>query len=405
MNVFEAVQVTDRVYWVGAINWAGRDFHGYATPRGSTYNAYLLMAGRITLIDTVRAPFFDEMMARIASVIDPHKIDIIVSNHSEPDHSGALGKTIGRVKPSEVFASVKGREALAAHYALPQEVTAVQDGETLDLGDATLTFLETRMLHWPDSMMSYLAAGRLLFSQDAFGMHLASAERFADELDAELLNCEAGKYYANILLPYSALVAKLLDRVASMGIEIDVIAPDHGPVFRRKEDVGGILASYARWAQQKPAMKAVILYDTMWHSTELMARAVAEGLGEGGAHPIILNARKDDRSTVAAELLDAGALIAGSPTLNNGIFPSMADVMTYLKGLRPRNLLGAAFGSYGWSGESVKLLNEWLDEMKTGRITDGVKVNYAPTPEDLLACRALGRQVADALKDRCQASD
>jgi flavorubredoxin len=281
-EVFRAVRVTEDVWWVGAIDWNIRDFHGYQTRRGSTYNAYLILADKITLIDTVKAPFREEMMARIASVIDPGKIDYIVSNHSEMDHSGSLPEVIRAVNPGKVFASAVGAKTLKELFPLDREITAVKDGETLSLGNRTLTFLETRMLHWPDSMFAYLNEEQLLFSQDAFGMHYASTERFADECDPAILAYEAATYYANIILPYSPLVLKLIEKVTAAGLSFRTIAPDHGPIWRK--ETGGIIGSYAKWAAQKPEAKAVVVYATMWHSTEMMARAISEGLAAREAH-------------------------------------------------------------------------------------------------------------------------
>jgi len=323
-DVFKAVRVTDNVYWVGAIDWTVRDFHGYSTSRGTTYNAYLILAEKVTLIDTVKAPFFAEMMTRIASVTDPAKIDFLVSNHSEMDHSGCIAETILTVRPERVFASVMGAKALAEHFQLPGEVTAVKDGESVSLGDLNLAFAETRMVHWPDSMFTYLREEELLFSQDGFGMHLASGERFADELDPGLL-------------------------------------------------------------------------EAMWQSTAKMARAIGEGLTAGGARVKLMPMSGNHRSDVATELLDAGALLVGAPTINNTMFPTLADVLTYLKGLAPKGLIGAAFGSYGWSGESIRDIAEVLKGMGVELVGDGLKVKYVPDDEALAQCRRLGEQVAERL--------
>jgi flavorubredoxin len=394
---FKAVKITDSVYWVGAIDWTVRDFHGYLTSRGTTYNAYIVLADKVTLIDTVKAPFMNELMARVSSVVDPRDIQYVISNHSEMDHSGGLPEVIREVEPEKVFASAMGAKALARHFGLSQEIVPVGDGETLSLGNKTLTFLETRMLHWPDSMMSYLVEDKVLFSQDGLGMHLATSERFADEIPMEVLEQEGAKYFANILLPYSQLVLKLFDRVAELGIPIEVAAPDHGPIWRK--DVGRIIEMYSRWAAQKPTRKAVIVYDTMWGSTDLMARAIGEGLKEGGATVRTMKLRSSHRSDVVTEVLDAGALFVGSPTLNNGMFPTVSDALTYIKGLKPAHLIGAAFGSYGWSGEAVNLIRGIMDEMKIERAGEDIRSQYVPGPEDLKKCHDLGAQVAAKLKE------
>jgi len=395
---FKAVKMTDHVWWVGAIDWNIRDFHGYLTKRGSTYNAYLILADKVTLIDTVKAPFREEMMERIASVIDPGRITYIVSNHSEMDHSGCLAEVIAAVKPEKVFASAVGSRSLKEILPIEREITAVRDGEKLSLGNLNLSFMETRMLHWPDSMFSYLNEEQVLFSQDAFGMHYASLERFDDECDPAILAYEAATYYANILLPYSPLVQKLFEKVTAAGLNFRLIAPDHGPIWRR--DIGGIIERYAKWAAQKPTDKAVVVYGTMWHSTEKMARAISEGLSRGGLHVKLMSMSEAHRSDVMYEILGAGALAVGSSTLNNQMLPAIADVMTYMKGLKPRNLVGAAFGSFGWSGEAVKQLEGILAEMKVENGGEGISVKNVPDDEALSRCYDLGITMAEKVKGR-----
>lgn len=399
---FKAIQITEKVYWVGAIDWDVRDFHGYLTQRGTTYNAYLILADTITLIDTVKAPFYDEMMARIASVIPPEQIGCIISNHAELDHSGCLGRVMAAVRPGKVIASTNGVRALKAHFHdnLPGEVTAVADGAEISLGNMTLQFVETRMLHWPDSMFSYLKEEKLLFSNDAFGMHLASTVRYADELCRDILDYEGRKYYANIILPYSSFVLKLLQRLPSLNLDIQMILPDHGPIWRQPEDIAWIIGRYTAWAEQKPTWKTIILYDTMWESTEAMARVIADGLTEAGMPVKVLNCRTNHRSDVVTELSDAGALIVGSPTLNNQIFPALLDTLGYIRGLKPRHKIAAAFGSYGWSGEAPKLLREQLEAMEMTFVGEPLRIQYVPTATDLRACRDLGLQVAAALKSK-----
>ncbi len=397
-NIYSAVKVSDHVYWVGAIDWSIRDFHGYTTPHGSTYNAYLVMADKVTLIDSVKAPFMQEMLARIASVIDPAKIDYIVSNHSEQDHSGCLHEVIDRVKPEKVFASAMGVKTLKDIFHGNCDIRPVKDGEKLSLGNMDLQFMETRMIHWPDSMFSYLDKDGVLFSQDAFGMHLATFERFADELPPDELEYEAATYYANIVLPYSPVVLKTLERVSATGWAVKMFAPDHGPIWRK--DLNVIVNLYKRWASQKPGNKAVVVYATMWHSTEMMAKAIAEALAASGLRVRLLSMNDVHRSEVVYEVLEAGALIVGSPTLNNNILPQMADVMTYLKGLKPANLIGAAFGSFGWSGESVKDLEAMLKEMKVEIVADPVSAKHVPGEDILERCAHMGRAIAAELKKR-----
>lgn len=390
--------ISSHVWWVGAIDWNLRDFHGYATPRGTTYNAYLLTGDKITLVDTVKSGFCGEMLARIASVVDPHQINNIISNHSEMDHTGCLAEMIETVKPERVFASTMGVKALVEHFGL-EGITAVKDGESVKLGNLTVSFTETRMIHWPDSMFSYLAEDRVLFSQDGFGIHLASRERFADEIPHDVIEWETAKYYANILMPFSSRIAKLLDKIKSLNLPFDVIAPDHGPAWRRGEDKSWVLDQYDRWTKQKPTRKAVVVFDTMWGSTEKMALAICEGLAAGGADARFMPLRTYNRSDVVTEVLDAGALLVGCPTLNDGLFPTIADVLTYLKGLKPLNLVGAAFGSYGWNATAVDEVKTILADMKVQLVGDGLKLKYVPDAAALKQCYDLGTQVAEKLNE------
>lgn len=400
-RVYEAVPITEGFYWVGAVDWGLRDFHGYATHRGTTYNSYLMTtpSGRNVVFDGVKEPFVDVMLSRIASVVDPATVDVVVSNHAEMDHSGGLPRLCAALSPSRILASQAGVRNLSMQLEGLGDVTAVGDGEAVDLGGEQAVFIETRMLHWPDSMFSYLPSRRILVSQDAFGMHLASAELFAHRVGRELLREEAGRYYANILLPYSALVTKLLSKVASAGLTPDIIAPDHGPVWVEGRDPGPsfITGLYGGWAAQMPTRKAVVSFDTMWKSTEMMASSIAEGLESGGATPVVLPLHGSHRSDIASELLEAGALVLGTPTINNNIFPTVADLVAYLRGLRRQNLVGAAFGSYGWSGEGVKQLSAAMSEMKIELLHPGVSAQFRPDDSTLSACRELGSSIAARL--------
>jgi flavorubredoxin len=391
-----AIPISEHVYWVGAIDWNIRDFHGYATQRGTTYNAYLVLGDQITLIDTVKAPFKEEMLTRIASIVDPREIAYVISNHAEMDHSGCLPDVIASVNPERVFASAQGVKALKEHFHHPYEIEAVPDGGTMMLGGRAFTFLETRMLHWPDSMFTYLADDGVLFTNDAFGMHLATTERFDDEVSLEILDYEAEKYFANILLPYANLVTKLIARLPALDWPVRVLATDHGPVWRSRID--RILTHYTQWAEQRPTDKALVLYDTMWGSTARMAQAVGDGLLVGGAKVKLMQLGSSHRSDVATELLTAGALLVGSPTLNNHMFPTMADVLTYIKGLRRRNLIGGIFGSYGWGGEATTHMHEMLTGMKVELPCPDVKVKYVPDAAALDACFTLGQCVAAQLR-------
>ena len=395
-DTFKAVKIFDDVYWVGAIDWDIRHFHGYLTSRGTTYNAFLIMADKITLIDTVKASASDEMFARIASVIDPEKIDYIVSNHAEMDHTGALPEAVRRIQPEKLFATKMGAKALGQHFDLDCEITIVSDGETLDLGSDKITFAETKMCHWPDSMVTYQHGRKLLYTQDAFGMHLAGLERYADEYDRTIIDYEAAKYYANILMHLANFIDKTLEKLGALNLDIAMIAPDHGPIWRTPEDIAGIINSYAKWSAQKPTDKVVVVYDSMWGSTAKMARAIGEGLSEGGVKAKLMSMSACHRSDVVTEILDAGGLVVGSATMNNSMQPAMADVTTYAGGLKPRNLVAGAFGSFGWSGEAPKKLHAWLTGLGLNVVADPLRANYVPNCDDLAACRQFGIDIAKA---------
>ena len=391
------LEVKENIFWVGAIDWNIRDFHGYATERGTTYNAFLILDEQITLIDTVKKEFADQLLERVSQIVDPKKIDIVISNHTEMDHSGGLPRVMHRIGENKpLYCSQMGAKNLSGHFPEKWNLRPVENGGQLSLGKRTLVFLETRMLHWPDSMFTYDATDKVLFSSDAFGQHYAGLERFDDEIGAAIMP-HALKYYANILTPYSALVTKLLEKVAELKLDIQMICPDHGILWRK--DLGRIVEAYARWAKQKPTNKAVVVYDTMWHSTQSMAEAIVAGLGEAGVDARPMHLRSYNRSEVITEVFEAGAVLVGSPTLNNGLFPTVSDFLTYMKGLKLRNKLAAAFGSYGWSGESVKLIAQELQEMKLEVVDPGLAVKWVPRAEDEAACMALGKKIGAALPE------
>lgn len=394
----QAVQISDKVYWVGAIDWNIRDFHGYSTKRGTTYNAFLILSDKPTLIDTVKKEFYPEMMARIQSVIDPKKIEIIISNHSELDHAGALPQTVAAVQPKEIYCSDMGQKDLTAQLYPDFALKVVKTGDKIDIGGDTLSFVEARMLHWPDSMFSYLEKENVLFTNDVFGMHLATSKLFDDENDEHTWLYEAEKYYANIVLPYSDIVLRFLDTVNKMGLSPKIIAPDHGFIWRK--DPARIVQLYGQWAAQAPKNKALVVYDTMWGSTEKMAQHVADGLRQSGTEVKMMSMHSSHRSEVAKELLDASGLVIGSPVLNSGIFPAMADVLCYLKGLKKKNLVGAAFGSYGWNPAPIKELEQTLQAMQVQQVSAAVTSKFAPTAEVLAACEQLGRTVSAHIQEK-----
>ena len=394
----EPVKIADGIFSVGVTDWNIRDFHGYSTYEGTTYNAYLILDDKITLIDTVKKEFGDQLLANISAVVDPKKIDYMISNHTEMDHSSGLPRVmhkIGEDKP--LYCSKMGQKNLSKHYSQKWNYQPVENLQTLSLGKRTLTFMETRMLHWPDSMFTYVNEDKLLFSSDAFGQHYAGPEKFDDQIGDDIFP-HAKKYFANILMPYAPLILKLVDTVTEMGLQIDTICPDHGIIWRK--DPSKIINRYVRWSKMAPKRKALVIYDTMWHSTEAMAEAIVEALIQEGVNAKPMHLRSCHRSDIITDVLDAGAIIVGSPTLNNNIFPTVADFLTYMKGLKPQNKIAAPFGSFGWSGESVKQVAKALEEMKFDVIDPGVRLQYVPDEKGLAACAALGKKIAQALPDK-----
>ncbi len=393
-----AIEIKKGIYWVGAVDWKVRDFHGYSTYKGTTYNAFLIMDEKVTLFDTVKAEYKGEMLHNIRQVIDPAKIDYLVVNHVEMDHSGAFPEVVNLIKPDKIICSAMGKKALLDHFHkedLPYEVA--DPASPISIGKRSIHFIETRMLHWPDSMFSYIPEEKLLISSDAFGQHYATSERFDDEVDHSELMLQAKKYYANILYLYSPLVKKLLKSVGEMDLDIEMIAPDHGLIWR--SHIPDILQAYQDWSEFKATKKAMVIYDTMWHSTEKMAKAVAEGIQREGVSVQLVDLKVNHRSDIMTDVIDSKAIVLGSATLNNGLLPRMGGLLVYMKGLRPGNKIGAAFGSYGWSGEAVKIMNQYMEEMKFQIIDEGLRVKYVPTHEDLKKCVELGRKVAAAVLD------
>ena len=290
-----AVEIKPNIFWVGAIDWNVRDFHGYSTYKGTTYNAYLIKDKKIALFDTVKKSHTSELLHHISQLTDPEKIDYLIVNHVEMDHSGSLPEVVQRVKPEKIFCSKMGKKAIMDHFhPTDWPLVEVSSGDSISLGEKTVQFLETRMLHWPDSMFSYLPGDKLLISSDAFGQHFATSERFDDEVNHTELMEQTAKYYANILTLYSPLVRKLLKNVQEMGLEIDMIAPDHGLIWR--SHINDVIAAYDKWSQHKGQRKALVIYDTMWHSTEIMAEAIVETLEQAGVDAKPMHLRKWHRS-------------------------------------------------------------------------------------------------------------
>jgi flavorubredoxin len=389
------LEIKPGVYWVGGIDWDIRNFHGYSTNRGTTYNAYLIIDKKITLIDTVKHYLFDEMLDRIKEIIDPSKIDYIVSNHVEMDHSGSLPKLLKMAKNAKVITSTRGEKGLLRHYKKDLNFQVVGSGDTLNIGKRTLNFVHIPMVHWPDSMVTYIPSQKLLIPNDAFGQHIASSERFDDEIDWGILREEAAKYYANIVMPYGDQVVKALDAVS--GLEIDMIAPSHGVIWR--SNIPKILKEYKKWANYRSDNSAVIIYDSMWGSTEKMAKVLGEGIVESEIPVKMRNLNTCHISDIITDVQESKLILIGSPTLNNGMMPTVGGFLTYLKGLRPRNRVGFVFGSYGWGGQAVGEIKTILEGLKWDMPFESVNLNYIPDEKELKDLKKIGKKLGEYIKN------
>lgn len=374
------IELKHGIYYVGVVDWSLRNFHGYSIHKGTTYNAYLIIDEKITLIDTVKAPFAEELLNRISEIIDPSKIDYLISNHVEMDHSGSIPAVMNAAKNAVLItSSPNGVKGLKAHYGDSYPYQEVKAGDTLSLGKRSLTFVATPMLHWPDNMVTYCPEEKLLFSNDAFGQHYTSSKHFDDEVDLSQVMQDAKGYYANILMPFGSQAKKALSIVE--GLDIEMIAPSHGVIWR--SHVTDILEAYHRFSDTITDDTALVIYDSMWHSTEHMAHSIAEGFDKKGTTVRLFDLKENDLSDIMTEVLTARYLAVGSPTLNNNILPNVAAFLTYLKGLSPKGKKGFAFGSYGWGGQSIGIVNQALEDLGIDIILDPIRMNYVPSKEQL----------------------
>lgn len=390
----KAVEIKPNIFWVGGIDWDIRNFHGYSTQRGTTYNAYLIMDERITLVDTVKHYLFDEMISRISDVVKPKKIENIVSNHVEMDHSGSLPKLLEIIPDATVITSTRGEKGLRRHFKKEWNFKVVQSGDALNIGNRKLHFVHIPMVHWPDSMVTYSPNDKLLLPNDAFGQHIASSERFDDELDWGILREEAAKYYANIVMPFGDQVKKALDSIKPL--DIDMIAPSHGVIWR--SNISKIVKEYSKWANYESDKKALIVYDSMWGTTEQMAYEIAEGLAASGINIKIRNLKTNHISDIITDVLDSKMILLGSPTLNNGFLPTMGGFLTYLKGLRPKKKIGFVFGSYGWGGQAVGEIEKIISELSWDMPYGSINLNYIPDNQEMLNLRNIGNKLGKYLK-------
>lgn len=390
------IHVKNNVYWVGKIDWDLRKFHGneYSTHKGTTYNPYLIKEEKIALIDTVWTPFSKEFIANLVQETDLTQIDYIIANHAECDHSGALPELMKIIPDTPIYCTKNGVKSLKGHYHQDWNFNVVKTGDTLSLGEKELVFVEAPMLHWPDSMFCYLTKDNILFSNDAFGQHYASEYMFNDLVDQSELFNECLKYYANILTPFSPRVIKKIEEVLSFNLPLDIICTSHGIIWRDKP--AQIIEKYMKWADNYQGNQITIIYDTMWNSTRIMAENIARGIqdNDNKINVKLLNLAKTDKNDVITEVFKSKAIMVGSPTINNGILVSVAGILEMIKGLKFKNKSGAAFGSYGWSGESVKIITKMLKESGFAIKEDGLRIMWNPNPENVKKCIEYGKQFA-----------
>jgi flavorubredoxin len=384
------------IFWVGGIDWNLRNFHGYITQHGTTYNSYLIKDKHITLVDTVKHYLYDEMIERIKQVTDPKNIEYIISNHVEMDHSGSLPKLMELIPNAQIITSPNGLKGLKRHYKKDWDFKVVKTNDTLNIGKKTLQFVHIPMVHWPDSMVTYIADDKLLLPNDAFGQHISSTQRFDDEIDKSFLFDEAAKYYANIVMPYGGQVQKALDAISSL--DIDMIAPSHGLIWRSL--IPDIINKYNQWSTYKSDDNALIIYDSMWGSTEKIAQALLQGLQEAGVPVSLKNLSINNRSDIITEVLNSKLILIGSPTLNNNMLPSMGGFLTYLKGLKPLKKIGFVFGSYGWGGQAVGQMEEIIKALKWDLPFESINLNYIPDTDELKEVEKTGKKIGNYLKKR-----
>lgn len=378
--------------WVGFVDWNIRDFHSYNTERGATYNSYLIRDQKVALVDGVKKAVAGTLLKNVNELVDLEKVDYIICNHAEQDHAGAMPALVAAMPQAEIVCTAKCKEILSGYTdTTGWKFRLVANGETLSLGENTLTFIHTPMVHWPDSMFTYVAEKKLLFSMDGFGQHIASSERFDDELPLDTLMEEAKIYYANIVYPYGAQVQKVLK--AAAGLDIQMIAPSHGVIWRK--NLPAILAAYEKWSTKTADKKVVIFYDSMWESTEIMAQAIYEGvLSVPGVTCQMLHVRKSTLTEISTAAMDAKCCALGSSTLNGLPLPQMAAVMNYLHGLRFPIQHAVAFGSLGWGKNAVDEISAWFEKVSWTPAADAIKCKWRPTPEVLALCVEAGKTLA-----------
>ena len=393
-------KITDKVTWVGKVDWELKRFHGdeLSTSRGSSYNAYLVRDEKVALIDTVWKPYDKEFVSRLKQEIDLKQIDYIVMNHNEIDHSGALPELMREIPGTPIYCTKKGEAIIRGHYHEDWNFVTVKTGDTLSLGSTTLTFVEAPMLHWPDTMVTYMDSDQILFSNDVFGQHYASASLYDDAVEHADIMREAEKYYANIINLYSPLATRKINELLKLNLPIKMICPSHGVIW--KANPSAIVEQYLKWANAYQENQITIVYDTMWQSTRLMAEAIAQGIGEQDPAVTVkvMNASKDDKNDILTEIFQSKAVLVGSPTINYGYSFAIAGLLEMVKGLKFKKKKAAAFGSYGWSGEAPKQIAAHLAEAGFEVVDEGIKLLWVPDEDGLKQCVEYGKRFADAVK-------
>jgi len=396
------IELKSGMYWVGAVDWTVREFHGYATPRGTTYNCYLVIDDEITLLDTVKYDFADVMIRHIKNIIDPSRIRHVVINHIENDHATAIGIIMSHAPEATIYITERGKKGLERFNDISKwRIKTVKTGETLTIGKRTLLFIETPMLHWPDSMMTYIREDKVLISQDAFGQHVASAARFDDVFVvhssmAELEDAVVD-YYANILMPFGKLIKAKIAELQKLGLEIEMIAPDHGVIWRANPQK--VVQMYLDMANGKADLRVPIIYDTMWQSTEKMTLPISQGIEDEDVECKVIKLRATPMSIAIKEFWKSRGCLLGTPTLNNIMYPTVAEFLTHLRGLRPKDRIVGAFGSYGWGGGAVKEAYEEFKKMGLELFEPGLQVLYRPSQDDEAKCYDFGREFAKRVKE------
>ncbi len=391
----EIVQIKRDIHWVGVIDWSVRNFHGhtYTTGRGTTYNAYLIRDEKTALVDTVYGPFAPELIGNIRAAMDPAGIDYIIANHVETDHSGALPELLKLCPRAKVIGTQKCKEGLYKQYYCDMDFQVVKTGDKINLGKKTLTFIEAPMIHWPDSMFTYCPEEKLLMPNDAFGQHYADAKRFDDEVPESILMDEAEKYYANILWPLGSIILKKIEDVHKLNLPIDMIAPSHGIIWRK--DPGKIINAYISWAKQETKPRVVVVYETMWGATERMARLMVKGLMDAGVYVELFDVNRADRTDIVKEMLGAKGFMFGSSTHDNDMLPNIAGFLEFFKGLKPKNRLACAFGSFGWGGGAAAGIEKIIAEAGTAVAQPALACKYMPDKEEAGRCYEFGKSFGE----------